>query len=81
MVLVMSNSLFLKEIKKLKDIEYKYNQIFRNNDFLEYDDVYNITNKMLPSKINFKINKKNYLSLKKQLLIMKILSIMIMMKI
>ena len=51
----MSNSLFLKEIKKLKDIEYNYNQIFRNNDFLEYDDVYNITNKMLPSKINFKI--------------------------
>ena len=51
----MRDSLFLNEIKKLKNIEYKYNQLFDSNDFLEYDDIYNITNKMLPSKINFKL--------------------------
>ena len=51
----MKDSLFINEIKKIKDKELEYNQIFNNNDFLEYDDVYNITNNILPSKINFKL--------------------------
>ncbi len=51
----MKDSLFLNEIKKIKDKELEYNQIFNNNDFLEYDDVYNIANNILPSKISFKL--------------------------
>ena len=43
----MKDSLFLNEIKKIKDKELEYNQIFNNNDFLEYDDVYNIANKYI----------------------------------
>lgn len=51
----MRDSFFLNEINKLTEIKQKYNQIFNNNDFLEYDDVYNIANNILPSKISFKL--------------------------
>lgn len=51
----MRDSFFLNEINKLTKIKQKYNQIFNNNDFLEYDDVYNIANNILPSKISFKL--------------------------
>ena len=45
----MRDSFFLNEINKLTEIKHKYDQIFNNNEFLEYDDVYNVTNKILPS--------------------------------
>ncbi len=51
----MSNSLYLEELKKLGKIESEYNSVFNNNNFLEYDDTYEITNKLLPNKIGFKI--------------------------
>ncbi len=51
----MRDSFFLNEINKLTEIKQKYDQIFNSNEFLEYDDVYNVTNKILPSKIMFKL--------------------------
>lgn len=51
----MRDSFFLNERNKLTEIKHKYDQIFNNNEFLEYDDVYNVTNKILPSKIMFKL--------------------------
>ena len=51
----MRDSFFLNERNKLIEIKHKYDQIFNNNEFLEYDDVYNVTNKILPSKIMFKL--------------------------
>ncbi len=48
----MSN-IFLKEINNLKEIESKYNSIFNNDNFLEYDDIYRITDTLLPNKIKF----------------------------
>lgn len=51
----MSNSMYLVELKKLDKIELEYNNIFNNDIFLEYDDTYEKTNKLLPNKIEFKI--------------------------
>lgn len=46
-------NIFLKEINNLKEIESKYNSIFNNDSFLEYDDIYKITDTLLPNKIKF----------------------------
>ena len=51
----MGVSYFENEIKKLESIRVKYNKIFDGDDFLEYDDVYSITNKLLSSKIRFRL--------------------------
>ena len=47
------DNIFLKEINNLKEIESKYNSIFNNDNFLEYDDIYRITDTLLPNKIKF----------------------------
>ena len=49
------NNIFLEEINNLNKIELKYNSIFDNDNFLEYDDVYKTTDKLLPNKIKFRL--------------------------
>lgn len=49
------NNTFLDEINNLNNIKSRYNFIFNNDDFLEYDDVYKITNRLLPNKIRFRL--------------------------
>ena len=51
----MSSNIFDLEINKLKTIKSEYKSLFDNDDFLEYDDIYSITNNMLPNKIKFKL--------------------------
>lgn len=51
----MNNNIFDLEIAKLKTIESEYKSLFDNDDYLEYDDIYSITNNMLSCKIKFKL--------------------------
>lgn len=46
-------NIYLDEINNLNIVESKYNSIFNNDEFLEYDDVYMITNNLLPNRIRF----------------------------
>ena len=51
----MRNNIFKEEINKLKDIDIKFNNLFNNNDFLDYDDVLNTMNKLFLKKIKFSL--------------------------
>lgn len=63
-----NNNIYLLEIEKLKSVKNEYNNIFNNNCFLEYNDVYNTINKILPQKLEFKIKYiLNFISYKKYL--------------
>ena len=62
----MSSNIFLKEIEVLKENQDKFNSIFNNNEFLEYDDVFKITKELLPNKLTFELKYiSKYLSYKK----------------
>lgn len=51
----MGRNIFLDGIKKLNEIKSKYYSLFNNNDFLEYDEVYNNTKGLLPNKEKFSL--------------------------
>lgn len=53
----MGNNIFLEGIEKLNAVKLKYYSLFDNNDFLEYDEVYQNIKNLLPNKE--KINLKN----------------------
>ena len=48
-------NIYLEEIEKLDEIKTQYNSIYNNQNFLEYDDVYNLTQNLLSKKLKFKL--------------------------
>lgn len=62
----MKRNIFKIEIEKLNQIDLEYDQLFNNNDFLEYDDIYDKVKKVSPTKLKYSLkNLFQYFEYKK----------------